>query len=181
MKVVGKDVRENYYPRVTCDLGKVRRNTEEVMRRAKAAGIKVAAVVKGVNGLPEVAKIFEEAGAEWIATSRMEQLKALRESGIKLPFMLIRIPMLSEVPDVVQYCDVSLNMVITAFGLLLAVLSPYETRSISKAILMFPVFTFSWMPLCFMALFSGGGSWEQIRHKRAITLKDLNYGVRTAA
>ena len=109
MKVVGKDVRSNYYPRVTCDLSKVRRNTEEVMHRAKAAGIQVAAVVKGVNGLPEIAKIFEEAGCRWIATSRMEQLKNLREQGISLPFMLIRIPMLSEVPDVIEYCDVSLN------------------------------------------------------------------------
>ncbi|MBE6026140.1 MAG: glycosyltransferase [Clostridiales bacterium] len=70
---------------------------------------------------------------------------------------------------------------ITAFGLLLAVLSPYEARSMSKAILMFPIFTFSWMPLCFIALFTGGGSWEQIRHKRTITLKDLNYGGRTSA
>lgn len=51
MKVVGKDAHSNYYPRVTCDLDKVRHNTEEVMRRAKAAGIQVAAVVKGVNGL----------------------------------------------------------------------------------------------------------------------------------
>jgi len=109
MKVVGKDVRSNYYPRVTCDLRKVRLNTEEVMGRAKAAGIQVAAVVKGVNGLPEIARIFEEAGCRWIATSRMEQLKNLRESGINLPFMLIRIPMLSEVPDVIEYCDVSLN------------------------------------------------------------------------
>ena len=109
MKVVGKDVRSNYYPRVTCDLRKVRLNTEEVMGRAKAAGIQVAAVVKGVNGLPEIAKVFEEAGCRWIATSRMEQLKNLRDQGIGLPFMLIRVPMLSEVPDVVEYCDVSLN------------------------------------------------------------------------
>ena len=109
MKVVGKDVRENYYPRVTCDLEKIRLNTAQVMSRCEAAGIRVAAVVKGVNGLPEVAKIFEEAGAEWIATSRMEQLKTLRAAGIGLPFMLIRIPMLSEVPDVIEYCDVSLN------------------------------------------------------------------------
>ena len=32
MKVVGREVRSNYYPRVTCDLGKIRHNTEEVMR-----------------------------------------------------------------------------------------------------------------------------------------------------
>ncbi len=70
---------------------------------------------------------------------------------------------------------------VAAFGLLLAVISPYETRSMIKSVLMFPVFTLSWMPLCFMALFAGGGSWEQIRHKRAIALKDLNYSARTAA
>ena len=59
------------------------------------------------------------------------------------------------------------------FALLLAVISPYETKSMKKAILAFPIFTLSWMPLCIAALFMGGGSWEQIKHKRSVSLKDL--------
>ena len=66
MNIIGKDVRQNYYPRVTCDLDIVRKNTSEVMDRASKAGIDVAAVVKCVNGLPEIARIFEEAGCRWM-------------------------------------------------------------------------------------------------------------------
>ncbi|MBR6473649.1 MAG: alanine racemase [Firmicutes bacterium] len=109
MNIVGKDVRDNYYPRVTCDLGIVRRNTSEVMQRAESAGIEVAGVVKCVNGLPEVAKVLQDAGCRWIATSRMDQFIKMREAGITAPFMLIRVPMLSEVPEVIDLCDVSLN------------------------------------------------------------------------
>ena len=109
MKIIGKDIRNNYYPRITCDLEKIQRNTDEVLRRAKAAGITdVAAVVKCVNGMPEVAQIFQNAGCHWIATSRMDQFIKMREAGITAPFMLIRVPMLSEVPDVIEYCDTSL-------------------------------------------------------------------------
>ena len=109
MKIVGKDIRINYYPRITCDLEKIRRNTAEVMSRAKASGITdVAAVVKCVNGMPEVARIFQDAGCRWIATSRMDQFAKMRSAGITAPFMLIRIPMLSEVPEVIEYCDTSL-------------------------------------------------------------------------
>ena len=61
------------------------------------------------------------------------------------------------------------------FALILAVLSPYEVKKMVRPILMFPVFTISWMPLCIAALFIGGGSWEQIRHSRALTLKELGY------
>ena len=61
------------------------------------------------------------------------------------------------------------------FALILAALSPYEVKKMWKPILMFPVFTISWMPLCIAALFIGGGSWEQIRHSRALTLKELGY------
>ena len=46
----------------------------------------------------------------------------------------------------------------TCFALLLAALSPYEAKKMWKAILMFPIFTVSWMPLCITALFTGGGS-----------------------
>lgn len=109
MKIVGKDVRSDYYPRITCNLDKIRRNTAEVMKRAEAAGISVAAVIKCVNGMPEVAKVLEEAGARWIATSRMDQFVKMRKAGVKAPFMLIRVPMITEVPDVIDLCDVSLE------------------------------------------------------------------------
>ena len=67
---------------------------------------------------------------------------------------------------------------VALFALLLAHLSPYDTRSMASSILMFPVFTLSWMPLCVIALLSGCGTWEPIQHKRAVDFKELSYGRR---
>ncbi len=134
MKIVGKDIRPDYYPRVTCDLEKIRKNTARVMDRAKEAGIEVAAVVKCINGMPEVARIFQEAGCRWIATSRMDQFRKMREHGITAPFMLIRVPMLSEVPEVVANCDVSLESDMTILRALNAEATAKNT--LHKVILM---------------------------------------------
>ncbi len=49
------------------------------------------------------------AGAKMLADSRIENIKKIKQSGIVLPIMLLRSPMLSEVEHVIQYCDVSLN------------------------------------------------------------------------
>ena len=64
---------------------------------------------------------------------------------------------------------------VTLFALFIAALSPYSVKPMIKSILMFPVFTMSWMPLCFVAMFSGGGAWVQIQHTKSMGLKDLSY------
>ena len=115
-KEVGKDVRPDYYPRLVVDLGILRKNTQEVMARANAAGIQVAAVIKGCGGLAPVARLFQEEGCRWIATSRLEQMRHMREEGITLPGMMIRIPMLTEIPEMVELCEVSLQSDLTTLA-----------------------------------------------------------------
>ena len=76
--------------------------------------IEVAGVVKAVSSLPEIVRVYEESGVKFIATSRVSQLRIMREAGLtKKPLMLIRIPMLSELPDVVELSDISLQSDIT--------------------------------------------------------------------
>ncbi|MCI2062227.1 MAG: alanine/ornithine racemase family PLP-dependent enzyme [Eubacteriaceae bacterium] len=98
-----------HLPKLTVDIQKLRTNLREVISRCGDAGIEVAGVVKGCNGIPEVSLAFEQAGCKWIASSRISQLAAAREAGVKIPLMLIRVPMLSEAADVIAYADVSLN------------------------------------------------------------------------
>ena len=112
-KVVGKDVRDNYYPRLTCDLKKMRGNMEWVMGQCRELGIEICGVIKGCSAMPPVAKVFQEAGCKWLASSRMNQFRDLKEAGCDMSFMLIRIPMLSELPEVVELCDVSLQSDLT--------------------------------------------------------------------
>lgn len=97
------------YPRVEIDLKKLRNNIDQMVSRCKNQGIEVAGVIKGCTGIPQCAKQFEDGGCSFIASSRLEQLQDARDFGIKLPLMLIRIPMLSEVKEVIRLTDISLN------------------------------------------------------------------------
>ena len=102
-------MRENAYPRVEIDLKKLRNNIEQIVKRAAARGIEIAGVIKGMNGIPACAKEFSDAGCAHIATSRLEQLQGVVDYGIKSPRMLIRVPMLSEISEVIRLADISLH------------------------------------------------------------------------
>ena len=75
----------------------------------REAGIDVAGVIKVSTGLASVALDYESCGAKWIASSRLEQLVRAKEAGVKVPLLMIRVPMLSEVEEMVQVCDYSLQ------------------------------------------------------------------------
>ena len=97
------------YPRLEINLAHLKHNVAKVVEKCGSYGIQVAGVIKGATGLVEVAKQFDQGGASFIASSRLEQIEDAKNAGIKKPMMLIRVPMLSEVLDVVRLADVSLN------------------------------------------------------------------------
>lgn len=101
------------YPRVEINLDKLRHNVKHVVSLCEERGIEVAGVVKGCTAIPEAAKQFADGGCSWIASSRLEQLESVREYGIDKPLMLIRIAMLSEIPDVIRLTDISLQSEMT--------------------------------------------------------------------
>lgn len=97
------------YPRLLCDLPLLRRNVEEVTRRCHQAGIQVAGAVKGVNAQIPMVEQFVKGGCDQLASSRLDQLEAVRRAGFGLPTMLIRVPMMSELEEVARLCDYSLE------------------------------------------------------------------------
>lgn len=97
------------YPMVEVDLKKLRHNIEQVVQICRKEGIGIAGVIKGFNGIPEGTRQFAGVGCDYIASSRLEQIEAAISIGISEPFMLIRVPMLSEVSEVVRLTDISLN------------------------------------------------------------------------
>ncbi|MBZ9607107.1 alanine/ornithine racemase family PLP-dependent enzyme [Clostridium estertheticum] len=97
------------YPILEINLKNVRENIEYMVDLCRSQGISIAGVVKGFNAIPEVVEQFAHAGCTYIASSRMDQIIKLKEYGIEKPFMMIRIPMFSEIKDLVQYADISLN------------------------------------------------------------------------
>ncbi len=97
------------YPRVEINLQYLKENVAAVVEKCKPFGIDIAGVIKGTTGITECAKMFAEGGAKLIASSRLEQIEDAIDCGINLPMLLLRVPMLSELPEVVRLCDVSLN------------------------------------------------------------------------
>lgn len=97
------------YPQLEIDLALLRQNAEAVLSRCRARGISVCGVVKGADGLPEVARTLRSCGAVELGTSRLEQVARCRAAGVEGPWLLIRIPGLTELPDTVALCDGSLH------------------------------------------------------------------------
>ena len=97
------------YPELEIDLALLRGNAEALVSRCRARGIRVCGVIKGAEGLPEVARTMRAAGVESLGTSRLEQVARCRATGIEGPWLLIRIPGLTEVHDAVALCDGSLQ------------------------------------------------------------------------
>ncbi|MBN7774282.1 alanine racemase [Clostridium aminobutyricum] len=99
----------NRYPQLEVDLKKLRHNIDTMAALCQQKGINIAGVIKGFHAIPELVKEFDESNCQYIASSRMEQIIESKKAGCNTPFIMIRIPMPSEIPDLVKYVDYSLN------------------------------------------------------------------------
>ena len=97
------------FPVLEVDLKKIRHNVDEIVSMCDKQGITVFGVVKGVNGILPIMREVDESGCSAIASSRLEHIENAREAGLRGPFFTLRVPMLSEVSDLVRLCDGSLN------------------------------------------------------------------------
>ncbi len=100
---------EKKYPYVEVNLGKLEHNINEIVEKCANAGISIAGVVKGFNGIKDTLPLYQRSGCTAIASSRLEHIEDATSMGLAGPFMLIRIPMLSEIPDLVRLTQMSLN------------------------------------------------------------------------
>lgn len=96
------------YPMLEFNLKKLYNNIKIVTKLCEDNGIKVAGIIKGFGGIAEGAEEMVKGGCYQIGSSRIEQLKALKDRGFDMPLLLVRIPMMCEIEDVVKYSDISL-------------------------------------------------------------------------
>ena len=96
-------------PTLIVDHDKLRDNMRTVVGWCRDCGIDVAGVIKVTTGMASVALDYEACGAKWIASSRLEQLERAKAAGVKIPLLMIRVPMLSELEDMIKVCDYSLQ------------------------------------------------------------------------
>lgn len=100
---------ERQFPCLTVYTDRLYHNASQIVTRCSAHNIRVCGVIKGTNGLPEAAKAMQRAGVSQIGTSRLEQVARCRAAGVDAPFLLIRVPGLTELPDTVALCEMSLQ------------------------------------------------------------------------
>lgn len=98
---------EKVYPCVEVDLTKLTHNVKKVLAMCNKKHIEVAAVTKVFCADRVMVEAMLRAGVSSVADSRILNLKNLKDLDCKK--MLLRIPMISEVYEVVKYSDVSLN------------------------------------------------------------------------
>lgn len=96
-------------PTLIVDHENLRYNMRTVIGWCRDACIDVAGVIKVTTGLASDALDYEACGAKWIASSRLEQLQRAKAAGVKVPLLMIRVPMLSELDEMVKICDYSLQ------------------------------------------------------------------------
>jgi predicted amino acid racemase len=96
-------------PRLKIDLDKLTHNARQLRALYGSQGIRVTAVTKCVCGSPDVARALLRGGIRSLGDSRLANIQRMRAAGLDAQFVLIRSPMLSQVEQVVEWADISLN------------------------------------------------------------------------
>lgn len=97
------------FPELAIDLDVLSSNVRALAGLCRSRGVSLSGVVKGADGLVPVARAMVAGGCEHIASSRVGQLRALKEAGIPVPLLLIRIPAPSELAEAARWADRSLQ------------------------------------------------------------------------
>lgn len=98
------------YPCLEINLNKISNNCKIINDRCAKLGISVVGVTKCVSGDTKIAETLKEAGISIFGDSRLKNLHRLRSYfGNKQRLILLRTPMLSEIEDMIEICDTSIN------------------------------------------------------------------------
>lgn len=101
------EVSNRPYPSVEIKIDRILENARTVQGICREHGIRLSMVTKVLSDNLEVVSRLVDAGIDCICEARIDNLISYRELDVEK--WLIRIPMLSEVKDVVRFADASLN------------------------------------------------------------------------
>lgn len=96
------------YPKIYVYLDRIYENAKYLKSLCEKSKVEIVGVTKVTCGEPYVAQILKSSGINIIGDSRIQNIKNMKNFGIDGPFMLLRIPMISEIDDVVKYADYTL-------------------------------------------------------------------------
>ena len=88
------------YPELLIDREKLSHNIRTIMKMGQDADVKIHFVTKCMAGWRPFLEVLHEAGVEYFADSRVENLREI--SDLALSRMMLRVPMISNAIDVVR-------------------------------------------------------------------------------
>ena len=95
-------------PKLIIDKEAFRNNTRIIKKLCEDNNVSLCAVVKVFHAMDELITILHEEGISEYASSRVVQLKNVKKLYPQDKTLLIRIPMISELEDVIKYVDTTL-------------------------------------------------------------------------
>ncbi len=98
------------YPCLKINLGKITHNSRIINLKCIESGITLVGVTKCILGDLKITGAIKQSGINIFGDSRLENLKKLRDFyGDKQQLVMLRSPMLSEVEQLIEICNISLN------------------------------------------------------------------------
>jgi len=94
---------------IRIDIGKISQNYLTLRKYFNKKKISIVPVVKVATEDIKIVELFAKHGAETIGDSRIKNIKKFKEEGIDSKFLLLRLPAKSEINEVVEFADFSLN------------------------------------------------------------------------
>lgn len=95
-------------PRIEIALSQIRHNARMLSELYGQKGISLMGVSKATLGDPSIAEAMIQGGVKFIADSRIENIKKMKNAGISTQFVLLRTA-LSQAEAVIRNVDISLN------------------------------------------------------------------------
>ncbi len=116
-------------PCLKINLNKIAHNAKVICGRCTDLGISVVGVTKCVLGDIRVARVLKKSGITIFGDSRLANLKELRKYfGYGQPLILLRTPMLHELPEITKICDVSMQTQIETIAHLAKICQARNTK-----------------------------------------------------
>ncbi len=113
-------------PRILIYPDRVVANFERLQERARANGVELTVVLKGVAGDLRIARSLIEAGAREIGDSRSENLSRLQQHFPATRRVLLRLPSLGRLNEIAAVANLSLNAEVKTLAALNALVEQHE-------------------------------------------------------
>ncbi|MFA5480534.1 MAG: alanine/ornithine racemase family PLP-dependent enzyme [Candidatus Muiribacteriota bacterium] len=92
-------------PKLLINLEKIKQNAVNIKKQCDKNNIKIFGITKVTSADIKVAEKLIEAGIYGLGDSRLKNIKNLKKHFPDMPTLLVRLPMLSEISEAVNFCD----------------------------------------------------------------------------